>query len=64
MLNKTFPVLVESMSKRNDKECSGRTENNRVVNFIGGERLIGNVIDVIITEVKKHTLFGELVTTH
>ncbi len=64
MLNKTLPVLVESMSKRNDKECCGRTENNRVINFIGGERLIGNVIDVTITEVKKHTLFGEIVTTH
>jgi tRNA-2-methylthio-N6-dimethylallyladenosine synthase len=40
----------------------GRTECNRVVNFtgpaVGGERLIGQLIDVKITEAMTYTLRG------
>ncbi len=62
MLNQELPVLVEAQSKRNTDECTGRTENNRVINFKGGSRLIGNIINVKITEMKKHTLYGEVAT--
>jgi len=40
---------------------AGRTENNRVVNFAGPERLIGQFIDVHITEALPNSLRGELV---
>lgn len=66
MVGKTHKVLVEAKSKRNQHECTGRTENNRVVNFPGGDRLIGHIIDIHITSMKKHTLYGELtsITEH
>jgi len=55
-------LLVEGRSKRDDGELMGRTECNRVVNFPGPERLIGQMIDVAITEAKTYTLRGEVVT--
>ena len=42
----------------------GRTECNRVVNFPGNERLIGQMIDVKITEARTFTLRGEVVVRH
>jgi len=53
-------LLVEGISKRDGSELMGRTECNRVVNFAGQERLIGQMIDVTITEAKAYTLRGEL----
>ena len=41
----------------------GRTECNRVVNFSGNARLIGQMADVRITETRTYTLRGEVLTT-
>ncbi|MBB1471220.1 tRNA (N6-isopentenyl adenosine(37)-C2)-methylthiotransferase MiaB, partial [Pseudoalteromonas sp. SG41-5] len=43
-------ILVEGPSKKNPMELRGRTENNRVVNFIGPHTVIGQFVDVRITE--------------
>ncbi len=61
MLGKNENVLIEGVSKRNSKELMGRTQNNRVVNLIGTTNLIGKIIPVLITDVKKHSLRGELI---
>ena len=53
-------LLVESFSKRANGELMGRTECNRVVNFPGNERLIGQLVDVKITEAMTYTLRGEV----
>jgi len=55
-------VLVEGSSKRDGTEQMGRTECNRVVNFAGPDRLIGQMVDVRITETRTFTLRGEVVT--
>ncbi|BDE74199.1 MULTISPECIES: tRNA (N6-isopentenyl adenosine(37)-C2)-methylthiotransferase MiaB [Delftia] len=57
-------LLVEGLSKRDGSELMGRTECNRVVNFPGNERLIGQMIDVKITEARTFTLRGEVVVRH
>ncbi len=62
MLASTQMVLVESVSKRNMHELAARTDNNRVVNFIGDKNLVGQIIPVKITEVKTNTLRGEMIT--
>ncbi len=54
-------ILVEGVSKRDGSELMGRTECNRVVNFPGAEGLIGQLIDVKITEARTYTLRGEVV---
>ena len=54
-------VLVTRVSRKDDTEVSGRTENNRVVNFKADKALIGNFANVKITEVRPNSLRGELV---
>ena len=61
-LNTVQRILVEGASKRDATELMGRTECNRVVNFIGHPRLIGHMVDVNITETRTFTLRGEVVT--
>ncbi|RXJ73081.1 tRNA (N6-isopentenyl adenosine(37)-C2)-methylthiotransferase MiaB [Veronia nyctiphanis] len=56
-------ILVEGPSRKNLMELRGRTENNRVVNFEGSVDLIGQFVDVKITEVMPNSLRGELVRT-
>jgi len=54
-------ILVEGPSKRDGTELMGRTECNRVVNFAGPARLIGQLIDVRIAETRTYSLRGEAV---
>ena len=58
MVNSVQRVLVEGASKRDGRELSGRTDNNRVVNFPGDPRLIGQFVDVLITEAMPNSLRG------
>ncbi|CAM8669566.1 MiaB 2-methylthioadenine synthetase [Comamonadaceae bacterium] len=55
-------ILVEGGSKRDSGELMGRTECNRVVNFAGHPRLVGQLVDVTITETRSYTLRGEVLT--
>lgn len=61
MLGTVQKVLVEGKSRRDSDELMGRTENNRIVNFEGGDRLIGQIIDIKITDVYTNSLRGEVV---
>ncbi|KKA46249.1 MULTISPECIES: tRNA (N6-isopentenyl adenosine(37)-C2)-methylthiotransferase MiaB [Salinivibrio] len=63
MLDTEQRILVEGPSRKNLMELRGRTENNRVVNFEGSVDLIGQFVDVKITEVMPNSLRGELVRT-
>ncbi|WP_042428728.1 tRNA (N6-isopentenyl adenosine(37)-C2)-methylthiotransferase MiaB [Comamonas granuli] len=60
LVGKVQRILVEGASKRDGSELMGRTECNRVVNFAGGQRLVGQMVDVTITEAKAYTLRGEV----
>ncbi len=61
MIGSLQRILVEGLSRKDPGELAGRTGNNRVVNFAAGEvNLIGQFIDVEITEVVTHTLRGRL----
>lgn len=63
MVGKIERVLVEGPSRKNPDELMGRTENNRIVNFPAPRRLLGQMVDVRITEAMAHTLRAEVVTT-
>ena len=54
-------ILVEKPSKRRAEELSGRTENNRWVNFAGERGLIGRFVDVLVTETMPNSLRGRLI---
>jgi tRNA-2-methylthio-N6-dimethylallyladenosine synthase len=55
-------VLVERAARKNAHELAGRTENNRWVNFAGPATLINQFVDVVITELRAHTLRGRLLS--
>jgi tRNA-2-methylthio-N6-dimethylallyladenosine synthase len=55
-------ILVEGTSRKDATELMGRTECNRVVNFKGPTRLVGQMIDVKITEAMQRSLRGEVFT--
>ncbi|MEQ1555638.1 MAG: TRAM domain-containing protein, partial [Gallionella sp.] len=57
----TQRALVEGISKKDGAELAARTDNNRVVNFVGTADLIGQFIELKITQVVRHTLRGEKV---
>ena len=63
MIGTEQTVLVERLSRRDEAEIMGRTENNRIVNFPGNARLIGELVKVRITEALTNTLRGEIITT-
>jgi tRNA-2-methylthio-N6-dimethylallyladenosine synthase len=52
-------VLVEGPSRKNPAELSGRTENNRVVNFAGHPDMVGGFVDLQITAALPNSLRGE-----
>jgi tRNA-2-methylthio-N6-dimethylallyladenosine synthase len=60
MVGSTQRVLVEGPSRKNPQQLAGRTENNRVVNFDGPMRLVGELVDVTITEALSHSLRGRV----
>jgi len=56
---KIVKVLVDGTSKHNDEILAGYTENNKLVNFKGNKSLIGEIVEVKVTEAKTWFLKGE-----
>ena len=56
MVGSVQRILVEGRSKKDSQQLAGRTENNRVVNFDGHPRLVGQFVDVTITEALSNSL--------
>lgn len=61
MVDTVQTVLVEGVSKKNPLQVTGRTENNRVVNFTAHPRLAGQFVDVMITEALPNSLRARIV---
>ena len=62
LVGSTQRVLVEGASRKDASELMGRTDCNRVVNFEGDARLIGQMVDLRITRSLAYTLRGEVPT--
>jgi tRNA-2-methylthio-N6-dimethylallyladenosine synthase len=62
MVGRIERVLVEKPSRKRPDQLSGRTENNRVVNFDADVTLIGRFVEVEITEALPNSLRGRLVS--
>ena len=59
-LGKRVQVLAEKVSSRSADDLTGHSTCHKLVNFRGPEKLIGNLIDVRIREIKSNSLFGEV----
>jgi len=53
-------ILVEGASRKDAAELAGRTGNNRVVNFQGPRKLVGQFVEVTVTAARRHSLRGEV----
>jgi tRNA-2-methylthio-N6-dimethylallyladenosine synthase len=60
MVGSVQRVLVEGVSRKRANEMTGRTENMRFVNFAGDSRMIGQFVDVVITEAMSNSLRGRI----
>ena len=60
-VGKTFEVLIEGSSKRSEQFLSGRTSQNKVVVFPGGDNKKGEYVNVIIERCTSATLIGKIV---
>jgi tRNA-2-methylthio-N6-dimethylallyladenosine synthase len=58
-IGRQMEILVEGPSRRNAARLEGRTRCNKIVVFEGGERFIGQVMDVQIADATKTTLYGD-----
>jgi len=61
LINTIQRVLVEETSKSDENVLSGRTETNKLVHFKGNNNIIGQIVDVKITDAKTFTLEGIIV---
>ena len=59
-LGRTVEVLVEGASSRSPSDYTGHTRCNKVVNFPIAAEALGKLVNVNITEVKSHSLYGEM----
>lgn len=62
LVGTTQRVLVEGASRKDANELMGRTDCNRVVNFAGDARLVGQMVDLRIERSLAYTLRGEVPT--
>lgn len=58
MINTIQEVVVANVSHKNSEFLCARTENNRLVTFMGGHHLVGKLVRVKITENLSNSLRG------
>lgn len=61
MIGSVQSVLVSGSASKGSGLLAGRTENNRIVNFIGAPELIGQMLSIRINQALRNTLRGEIV---
>ena len=60
MIGRTFEVLVEGPSKKDPDVFTGRTRGNHILHFPGGAELLGELVDVTVTDASPVSLRGVL----
>ena len=62
MVGGVHKILIEGPTRKKPELLCGRTENNRLVNFVGDKNLIGRFADVHVTDALPHSLLGEILS--
>ena len=63
MIDRAEVVLVEGRSKQGDRDVTGRTRSNKIVNVEGDLSLVGKLVPVHITKAYPHSLRGEILSS-
>lgn len=61
LLGKEVEVLVEGLSKNSKTTYTGRTRQNKIVNFKGSPELVGKLVTVKIDTIQTWSLMGKIV---
>lgn len=61
LLGTRTQVLVEGLSRNDENYCTGRTEQNKIVNFLADRSLVGELVEVEITRARTWSLEGKLI---
>ena len=61
MIGSEQTILVTGKSKKSETQLTGRTENNRSLNFDGHESLVGQMVQVRVKSASLNSLQGELI---
>ena len=61
MMGKIVKCLVTGISEKDENKVCGYTENMKLVNIVGPASLIGQIVNVKITDTKSFSLDGEYV---
>jgi tRNA-2-methylthio-N6-dimethylallyladenosine synthase len=56
-------VLIEGRSKQSDRDVTGRTRSNKIVNLPGNMNLVGKLVPVKIMKAYAHSLRGEMTSS-
>jgi tRNA-2-methylthio-N6-dimethylallyladenosine synthase len=56
-------VLVEGLSKQSNRDVTGRTRSNKIVNLTGDFSLVGQTIPVKVMKACPHSLRGEILSS-
>ena len=59
--NEALSVLAEKQSARSADDMTGHSSCHKVINFRGGDVQPGEIVNVLITEVKSYSLYGKLI---
>ena len=57
-------VLVEGVSSKFENMVTGRTTNNKIVNIPGHNKLVGELLNIQITDFNNKSLKGEILTNY
>jgi tRNA-2-methylthio-N6-dimethylallyladenosine synthase len=63
-IGRTVSVLAERKSARSDEDMAGHSTCHKVVNFRAHQTKPGDIVDVLISQAKPNSLYGELVNQH
>ncbi len=61
LVGKTLKVLIDGPSQKDETILAGYSEGLKLVHIKGSEDLVGQIVEVKITEAKTFNLYGELV---
>lgn len=61
-LGRELSVLVERQSSKSPSDMTGHSTCHKVVNFPGNDSMLGNIMSVRITQAKRNSLYGELIS--
>ncbi len=61
-IGKTVSVLVERESARSSEDMTGHSTCHKVVNFKARKSQPGDIVEILISQAKPYSLYGELVS--